>query len=268
MIIKIKRFFLDIYKRRDLLLELAKRDLQRQYMGSYLGLVWVYLQPLLFILVLYFIFTIGLKAGHKINGVPFIVYLIVGIVPWFYIANNLNTMTSVIIQYSFLLKKVDFRISLLPIVKLMSSLVPHIFLVFVAFIVLYINHIAPSIYMLQLIYYYICMLALLLGVGWLTSSTRIFIPDVSNVINLIVTFGFWLTPVFWNINRIPHKYYWIVNLNPIVYIVEGYRDSMIYHKWFWEKPYETLYYWFITIFIMFVGIVVFRRLRPHFAEVV
>lgn len=263
-----KKFILDIYNKRELLLELAKRDFQKQYMGSYLGFVWVYLQPLLFISVLYFIFSFGFKAGSSSDGVPFVVYLIVGIIPWFYIAGNLSAMTNVIIQNSFLLKKVDFRLSLLPIVKLMSSSIPHLFFIFIAFVVAFINGIYPSIYSLQIIYYFVSMLALLLGLGWLTSSTKIFVPDVSNFVSLIVTFGFWLTPIFWDINKIPQEYHWIVNLNPAAYIVHGYRDSIVSHAWFWERPYETLYFWGFTLSVLFIGITVFKRLRPHFAEVV
>jgi len=269
MINRIKSFLFDIYQSRELLFELAKRDFQKQYMGSYLGFIWVYLQPLLFISVLYFIFTTGLKSGGKtINGVPFVVYLIVGMIPWFYIAGNLGAMTNVISQNSFLLKKVDFRLSLLPIVKLMSSFIPHLFFVFIAFIVAYINNIHLSIYAIQLFYYYFCMVALLVGIGWITSSTKIFVPDVSNIVSLIVTFGFWLTPIFWSIDKIPQKYQWVFNLNPAVYIVDGYRDSIVNHKWFWEKPYETLYFWIFTMVILLLGITIFKRLRPHFAEVV
>lgn len=268
LITRTKKFILDIYNKRELLLELTKRDFQKQYMGSYLGFIWVYLQPLLFISVLYFIFSLGFKAGSSSDGIPFVVYLIVGIIPWFYIAGNLSSMTNVISQNSFLLKKVDFRLSLLPIVKLMSSFIPHLFFLFIALIVAFMNDIHPSIYAFQLIYYYICMLALLLGLGWLTSSTKIFVPDVSNFVGLVVTFGFWLTPIFWDINKIPSEYHWIVNLNPAAYIVQGYRDSIVSHIWFWEKPYETLYFWGFTIVFLLVGITVFKRLRPHFAEVV
>lgn len=268
LVVRTKKFLQDIYVKRELLFELAKRDFQKQYMGSYLGFVWVYLQPLLFIGVLYSIFTMGFKAGSSDDGTPFVVYLVIGMVPWFYIAGNLGSMTSVISQNSFLLKKVDFRLSLLPIVKLISSLPPHMFFILIAFFIAYINGITPTLYALQIFYYYFAMLALLLGIGWLASSTKIFVKDVSNIISLIVTFGFWLTPVFWNINKIPEKYQWIIKLNPAEYIVEGYRDAIIDHVWFWQKPYETLYYWCFTLIMLFVGISVFKRLRPHFAEVV
>jgi lipopolysaccharide transport system permease protein/teichoic acid transport system permease protein len=267
MIKRTKNFIKDIYDKRSILFELAKRDYQRQYMGSYLGFIWVYLQPLLFITVLYIVFTFGFRTGTSSDGVPFITHLISGMIAWFYIADNLNSGVQVIKNHSFLLKKVDFRLSLLPLVKLLSSLPPHLFFIFVAIIIASLNGIYPSLYLLQIIYYFFAMFALLLGIIWLTSSTNLFISDVSKLIGIIVTFGFWLTPVFWDMSRIPEKYQWIVQLNPATYIVEGYRDSIIHHIGFWEKPWQTLYYWIFTLGILYLGIKIFQKLRPHFAEV-
>lgn len=268
MITRTKIFFTDIYDKRSILYELAKRDFQRQYMGSYLGFVWVFLQPLLFIGVLYLVFTMGFKSGSSSDGVPFVVYLIVGMIAWFYIAGNLNTGADVIRQHAFLLKKVDFRLSMLPIVKLMSSSIAHFFFILLSIFVAMINGIYPSIYIFQLIYYFFAMVVLLLSIGWLTSSTNVFIPDVSKIIGVIVTFGFWLTPIFWDIAKVPEQYQWIVRLNPAVYIIEGYRDSVINHVWFWERPYDTFYFWIFTAIMLLSGIKVFKKLKPHFAEVI
>lgn len=269
MILKeIKNFFIDIYNKRSILFELAKRDFQQEYMGSYLGFVWVYIQPLLFITVLYMVFTFGFKSPGGTDGVPFVVYLITGMIAWFYFVANFSASANVIRQHEFLLKKVNFRLSMLPIVKLLSSFIPHMFFMIVAILIAVINDIYPTLYTLQLFYYFGAMIALLLGLGWLTSSTNIFVPDVSKIVAVIVLFGFWLTPIFWNITMIPEKFQWIIKLNPVHYIVQGYRDSIISQVGFWERPYEALYFWSVTGITMWVGITVFKKLSPHFAEVV
>jgi ABC-type polysaccharide/polyol phosphate export permease len=267
MINRAKHFLIDIYDKREILYELAKRDFQKKYMGSSIGFIWVYLEPLLFVSVLYVIFTFGLRAGNISDGTPFIVYFISGMIAWFYFSENLSSNAGIIKQHNFLLKKVDFRLSLLPIVKLMSSSAPHLFFILIALVIAAINGIYPTWYTLQLIYYFIAMVILLLGVGWLTSATNIFIPDVSKAVGITVTFGMWLTPLFWEIAIVPPKYQWIVKLNPFYYIVEGYRDSLIYGVGFWEKPLYTLYFWVVTIIMLWIGITVFGKLRPHFAEV-
>jgi lipopolysaccharide transport system permease protein/teichoic acid transport system permease protein len=165
-------------------------------------------------------------------------------------------------------KKVDFRLSILPIVKILSALVPHIFFLLIATVICWINGFAPSLYIFQVFYYLGAMIFLLLGLSWITSSTSLFVKDVIRLVSIITQFGFWLTPIFWNIKMIPGQYQWIIKLNPIHYIVNGYRDSLINNIPFWEHPYETLYFWLVTLCAMYVGITIFGKLRPHFAEVI
>ena len=165
MIKRSKNFLTSIYDKRSILYELAKRDFQQQYMGSYLGFVWIYLQPLLFVSVLYIVFTMGFKSGGGSDGVPFAVYLISGMIAWFYIAENLNAGTAIIRQHSFLLKKVDFRLSMLPIVKLLSSSIPQLFFIFIAICIAALNGIYPTFYTLQIIYYFIPWLCCFLVLG-------------------------------------------------------------------------------------------------------
>jgi lipopolysaccharide transport system permease protein/teichoic acid transport system permease protein len=95
----------------------------------------------------------------------------------------------------------------------------------------------------------------------------VFFKDIGQIVAMIIQFGFWLTPIFWSINIIPQEYHWIIELNPLVYIIEGYRDSLIYHHWFWEKPTEGLYFWMISLAIFLFGAWLFQKLRPHFADV-
>jgi lipopolysaccharide transport system permease protein len=260
-------FLVDIIDKRFVVLELAKRDFQQQYQGSYLGFVWMFLQPLLFISILYLVFTFGFRSGES-NDMPFALYLVTGMVCWLYLSSNLVAMTDVIINYSFLVKKIDFRLSVLPIVKLASSAVAHFVLVLLAVGLAWYKGFPPTLYSLQVVYYFLAMSALLLGLGWLTSSTTVFVSDVSKLVSVLVQFGFWLTPVFWNPVMIPGEYRWLVELNPAYYIISGYRDSLIAHVAFWDKPVLTVYYWSVSLLCMLAGIGVYRKLRPHFAEVV
>ena len=125
----------------------------------------------------------------------------------------------------------------------------------------------PTIYWFQIVYYLFCTVFLILGISWFTSSVVVFFRDLGQIIAMIVQFGFWLTPIFWSIKIIPEKYHSIIQYNPIHYIVEGYRDSLIYNIWFWEKPDLTMNFWVIALFLFFTGAIVFRKLRPHFADV-
>jgi lipopolysaccharide transport system permease protein/teichoic acid transport system permease protein len=260
-------FFTDIVKMRSIIYELAKRDFQQQYMGAYLGALWLFLQPLLYITILYTIFSLGFKPSKE-GDMPFSLYLIAGMVCWLYFAENFNSTSYVLKGHAFLVKKVDFRLSILPIVKLLSSFLPHVALVFVTIIIAWYQSYPPTLYTLQIVYYIGCMVALLVGLSWITSSTSIFIKDIAKVVAICVQFGFWLTPIFWHVTMVPEKYQWIVKLNPMYYIVTGYRDSLVSQIAFWNRWEEALYFWGFTFIVLIAGINVYRKLRPHFAEVI
>jgi ABC-type polysaccharide/polyol phosphate export permease len=84
---------------------------------------------------------------------------------------------------------------------------------------------------------------------------------------LFLRFGFWLTPIFWSPSNFPEKFKIILNFNLVYYIIQGYRDSMLYHIWFFEKK-ETLFFWMGTGLLLIIGIYVFKKLKPHFGDVV
>lgn len=261
-------FIAQLYFKRDVMIALVKRDLKAMHAGSYLGMMWIYLQPIMYLMILYFVFTIGLRAGYVKGNIPFIVYLASGIIAWFYFADCLGGSTVVILKHSYLLKKIDFRLSILPGVNLIVNAVPHIVLTLVVIIICWVNGYRPTWYLLQLVYYYFAMLIMLLGISWVTSATNIFVPDVGNIVGLILQFGFWLTPIVWDIGLVPAKYLWVLKINPVFYIVEGYRNSLIYHIPFWLHWKQTILFWVITLLFCLIGAYTFRKLRPHFAEVV
>jgi ABC-type polysaccharide/polyol phosphate export permease len=263
----IKNFYKDILDKKSLIINLTKRDFKQKYTGTYLGIFWVYFQPLMYISVLYVVFTYGLRASPR-GDVPFVSYLISGMIPWMFFSENLNGSSNIIKQYSFLVKKINFRLSILPIVKLLSSILPHLVFIMIAVAVVLINGKNIDLYFIQVFYYTFAMVSLLFGISLITSSLNLFLPDVAKLISVFTQFGFWLTPILWDIHKIPKEYHWLIELNPMVYIVNGYRDSLLYGVVFTEHIWQSIYFWTVTIVIILIGSFVFRKLRPHFAEVV
>jgi len=259
-------FLIDLYLNRSLILQLTVRDFKSRYLGSYLGLLWAFIQPVVTILIFWFVFEVGFKSA-PVGDFPFILWLMTGIIPWFFISDTLMSGTNSVIENSYLVQKIVFRVSMLPVVKLLSALVVHLFFVGVIFLIFSIYHIYPEIHSIQVVYYSFSAIILLLGLTWLTSSLVIFLKDVGQIVSMFMQFGFWLTPIFWSLQMIPEKYQFYLKLNPVYYIVQGYRDSFIHNIWFWEHPVYTIYYWSFTGFIFILGAVVFSRLRPHFADV-
>lgn len=259
-------FFKAIMQNRRLLFELTKNDFKQKYIGNYLGVFWAFIQPAVTILIFWFIFQVGFKS-KPVDNFPFVLWLVAGMFAWFFFAEALTNATNSIIANSFLVKKVVFRVSLLPIVPLLASLVVHIFFIFIIFAMFIAYGYMPNLYWLQIFYYIFSLSVLILGLSWFTSSVVIFFKDMGQIISIIIQFGFWLTPVFWSIHIIPQKYHWLIKLNPMYYIIEGYRNSLIYHKWFWQDMHTTIYYWSVTAVIFAIGVLTFKRLRPHFADV-
>ena len=256
----------DIFHSRKLLWQMTKRDFRQRYLGSYLGILWAFIQPMITVLIFWFVFQVGFKS-MPVDNFPFILWLVCGMFPWFFISDSISSATNSILESSFLVKKIVFRVELLPIVKIMSALVVHIFFVAILFLMFAYYGYSVSIYNLQILYYFFAMICLSLGISWLTSSLTVFLRDVGQFVSMILQFGFWFTPIFWSLKIIPEQYQNILQLNPMYYLVEGYRQSFIYKEWFWEHMHLTIYFWTITAIVMFIGAWCFKKLRPHFADV-
>lgn len=261
------RFLKHIVESRQLLTTLIKNDFKKQYLGSYLGLIWAFIQPLIFMLVIWFVFSYGFRSGPIQGDTPFFLWLISGMIPWFFISNALLVGTNAITSNSFLVKKVAFRVSILPLIQIGSSLIIHIGLVLFLIFMFLLYGFQPSIYWLQLPYFIFCSIVLVLGISWFTSSVRVFVKDMSNIMAVVIQIGFWATPIFWNSDTISIKYQWVLKLNPAYYIVEGFRDTFIKHIWFWEMQNSTIYFLSIATLFLIFGAIVFKRLRPHFGDV-
>lgn len=257
---------LDLFKSRKLIYELSKKDLQVRYLGSYLGVLWAFIQPIITILIFWFIFQVGFKFT-PVDNFPFILWFVPAFLSWNFFAESLQSATNSVVENSYLVKKVVFRVSILPLIKINSALFIHLFfVVFLLGMFVYYGY-GLSLYNFQVIYYLLASIILTLGLSFITSSLTIFLKDVGQLISMVLQFGFWLTPIFWNLETVPERFHSLIRLNPMYYIVEGYRDSFVYHQWFWEKPDLTVYFWVVSLTLLIIGVVIFKRLRPHFADV-
>lgn len=261
----------ELWQNRKLIGKLAKNDFKTRYAGSYLGMVWAFVQPVVTILVYWFVFEKGFNAKAEVlaNGVdaPYVLWLTAGIVPWFFFSEGLMNGTTALLEYSYLVKKVVFKISILPIIKLIAASFIHCF--FVLFmLVLYACHgFYPDLYTLQVIYYSFCLFMFLLAVSYATCSIVIFFRDLTQIIAIFLQVGMWATPILWKISMIPEPYQIIFKLNPVFYIVNGYRSALLEKTWFWEDFYSTMYFWITTAVIFGIGALIFKRLKVHFADV-
>lgn len=260
----------EIVTRRKLIWDLAKADFKKRFVGSYFGMVWMFVQPLVTVLIYFFIFQLGFKSVPPVPGVPYVLWLVPGIVPWFFYSEALNCITGCLQEYSYLVKKVVFQVEILPVIKLISCLLVHGFFLLIMLIMALCFGKLPMATWIQILYYSFAASMLALAFGYLTSAIHVFFKDMAQIVSICLQFGMWLSPIMYQETMFSADYPWIVTvlkLNPFYYIVAGYRDSILTGNWFWERPTLTVYFWAVTLVIGFAGLKVFKRLRPHFSDV-
>ncbi|QVK17125.1 ABC transporter permease [Mycoplasmatota bacterium] len=260
-------FIKHLLRNRKIIFSLAYNDFKTKYAGSILGGIWAFIKPVVIIIVFWFVFQVGLKST-PIENFPFVLWLITALIPWFFFSDALLGATNSLYEYSYLVKKVKFRVSVLPMVKILSSFFVHIFF-FILIFLMYIFYKYPiTIYSIQVIYYTFAMIILLIGLSWVTSSLAVFLKDVGQFVEILLQILIWLTPILWNYKQtIPESKVWLLKLNPLFYIVDGFRDSFINQIWFFNRINDLIYFWAFTLITLLLGAYFFAKLRRHFADV-
>ncbi len=246
---------------------MAKRDVAKQHLGSLLGVFWTIIHPVIWIFILWIVFDLGFKVAPS-NDVPFVVWLTAGLAAWNFFSEVVRGSTFSIVEHSYLVKKIVFPLSILPVVKLLAALATHAIFILLLLVLITLYGLPFSLYWIQAFYYLGAMALLGLGLSWMTSAVNVFFRDTHQIVTVLLQFGFWATPIFWDPNIMPEQFQYLLKLNPLYYIVEGYRGSFIYSVPFWENLRLTAYFWAFTGLAFFSGVLVFRRLRPHFSDII
>ena len=259
----------ELFQSRHLIWKLAKNDFKKRYAGSYLGAVWAMVQPVVTVVMYYIVFEVIMGSGRPMasDDIPYVLFLTAGLVPWFYFNESLQNGTNSMLEYNYLVKKVVFKISILPIIKIIAATFIHVFFACILLVIAAIYGYFPSIYTIQLVYYSFCMFILVLGMCYTTCAVMVFFKDLGQIINIALQIGMWATPILWDIESIGPKAQMLVKINPLVYIVNGYRSTIFEKTWFFEDFYSTMYFWIFTVVIFGIGALVFKRLKVHFADV-
>lgn len=263
----LRAFMKASWERRGLIKAMVIRDFRSRYVGSVFGLAWAILQPLAMMGTLYLVFAYGLKVKIY-DETSFISWFFSAIIAWNFFQEVMLSTTGVYREYSYLIKKMNFQLELLPLVKILSGLIIHSIFIVIVLGIVTINSGFPGWYAFQLIYYIIALVYLMFGLGWITSTFNVLLKDVGQLVSIFIQFGFWATPIIWPLKSLPENLQLVAKLNPLYYIIEGYRKSLVYKIPLWQESfYHTAYFWALSTLIFILGIYSFRRLKPHFADV-
>ena len=262
----ILQFMKDLFKEKKLIIQLAKNDCKARFASSALGFFWAFLQPLMTIFIFWLVFQVGFK-NEAVDGIPFVLWYIPAFLCSNYFSEALAQSTNSILEYSYLVKKVNFKISVIPVIKVVSAGFIHMGFIAFIFLMCVVYQQPITLHSIQIVYYFAGMVLFLLGASWLCASTNVFVRDTAGIVNIILQITFWASPIIWNARQIHPTVLKILKINPLFYLCEGYRNCFVYHRWFWEDGGYNIYFWIITIGILWYGAKSYHKLSPYFDDV-
>ena len=248
--------------------KLAKADIVKTYRGAALGWAWAIIKPAVTIFVYWFAFQIGIRSGKPVEGYPFFLWLIAGLIPWFYINDMLTQGTESIRRYSYLVTKMKFPISTIPTFVSISKLMVNLFLIVIMILIFVFMGYLPDIYIIQLPIYILLSFIFFTVFSLFASLLACMSKDFSNLIKSLVTAVFWLSGIVWNVNTIDIPWLkTLLKVNPVTYLVEGFRNCFIHKIWIWESPKTLLCFLAILIVMTILSIFIYKKLRKEIPDV-
>ena len=179
-----------------LLKKLVENDLKSRYSGSIFGIIWAFIQPLVTILVFWYVFQIGFR-NPPVDNIEFILWFIAADIPWIYFNDATLSSTNVLYEYSYLVKKMRFRVWMLPIIKVISSLYIHFFFIIFIIGMFFLYGYSFQISWFGMFYYSFALTVFIVGNSFIVSSLAVFLKDASQIVGIILQIDFWLTPIFY-----------------------------------------------------------------------
>lgn len=256
----------------NLLATLVRRDLESQYKGSILGNLWPLLNQLSQLLIYTYVFSIVLKVKLNLAGFPensditFGVWLFAGLLPWSAFTSGLIKSAVSVVGQPNLVKKVVFPLGLLPLVPILTAFIESSLGLAALIVIVAVSSQKLNATLCLLPLVWMPQLLLTAGLGYLTAGLTVFLRDIPQTLGVILNFWFYLTPIVYPASVIPEQWrgaiFW---LNPMAAISEVYRDLILLGevKHWGEWGVATL----ISAAIFCGGLIVYRRLRPAFADV-
>lgn len=248
--------------------KLAKSDLLKTYRGAALGWAWAIIKPSVTIFVYWFAFTVGLRAGKDVAGYPYFLWLIAGLMPWFYMSEMLTSGIETIRKYNYLVTKMKFPISTIPTFVSISKFSVHLILMAITILIFIFMGYAPDIYIIQLPVYMLFSFIFFTIWSLFASLLSAISKDFSNLVKSFTTAIFWLSGILWNPatiqNDVLRK---VLMINPVTYLTNGYRNCFINKVWFWEEPKTLLAFVIITFILLLLAAFTYKKLKKEIPDV-
>ena len=257
------QIFKDLYEYRELLKTNVKKDIRGKYKGSFLGVLWSFLNPLLQVIVYAIVFPY-LMRGATIEN--YVVYLVTGIIPWTFFNTVVSMGTTVIKANEGIIKKVYFPREILVVSQVISGLI-NFFISCVIIILFCLGFgVGISIHLILVPVIALIQAILALGIVFILSSVNVYIQDLEYIVTFILNMVFYGTPIIYELSQFSSAgfLYTLIQINPMTPLMSAYRDVLLYHQW--PDPSGLIYVGILSLIVLVVGYYVFRKLEKGFAE--
>ena len=266
-----RRILRNFHQQRFLLEQMIRRDVTQRYRGSFLGILWSVITPLLMLVIYTFVFSVVFQARwrpdqHNLPMGEFALTLLAGLIPFNYFSEVLNRSTAIVVNHSNYVKKVVFPLEILTVMISGTALINSLINlgIFILGSLIFLGKVPVTIFLLPLVYLPLALLCL--GIGWFLASIGVYIRDVGLVVTVITQVLFFITPIFYPISSVPEALRPLVMLNPLTAIVENFRLVAL---WGEMPAWNSLLVWSIIGFVLVeIGYIWFIGTKKGFADVI
>ena len=260
-------FVRNLVNRRTLLFQMVRRDFEQRFVGSAVGWLWGLIHPVVLLVSWIFVFQVCLHTTLPPNEVTsnYSLFLFCGFLPWLLFQDTVTRSASSLLDNSNLITKTVFPAEIVPVSIFLSSLISHLLALglVIAVVGFYNGHF--SLWLLSLPIYLLLIGFFSIGVGWFVASLQVYLRDTAQVISVILTFWFWMTPIFIDDQLYPKRFQFLLHANPLAFVVRAYRDRLLSYRI--PDFSELLLVMAYAIGVFILGGLFFRHLKRGFADV-
>ena len=252
--------FKEIYNYRELLKTNIKKEIRGKYKGSWLGVLWTFLNPLLMLVVYAFVFPYILR----VNVDNYTIFMIVALIPWNFFTTAIQSGTGSVVANGNILKKVYFPREIIPISITTSQLVNFLITCIIMAVFRIFSGVGFSVHALLFPLLVLIQYILILGLTFILSALTVFVRDIDHFVSVILMLGFYATPIVYQGEMLPKKFQIFLKLNPMAQLVEAYRSILYYHR---MPDMTMLVIWGLgSVALLVVGYLIFKKLEKSFVE--
>lgn len=252
--------FKNLYHYRELLKTNIQKEIRGKYKGSFLGILWSFLNPLLMVLVYALVFPYIMRT----NVENYLIFLIVAIIPWNFFTTCITTGCNCVWINGGIIKKVYFPREILPVSVILAGLINFLISCIIILVFLLLGGVGFSLQLLWLPLIVIIQSMFSLGLLFILSAVNVYVRDVEYLVSFLLNLLFYATPILYTADMFPQNIRFLLYLNPMTHFIDAYRSIFYYQT---LPNFTSLFYiFFFSFFILILGYFVFRKLEKGFAE--